>query len=628
MGCLSKWCRSLRSIRTVRKSLERAAVSHFVTWKGSNKASMSSTVNDDKSTNKMEALQRLHNHAASLGGECLARKYDNSRTKVLWRCKHGHQWLALPSAVLKKSGTWCPDCAGDDKKLGLSVLQAHARSLGGQCLAASYDNVRTKVSWQCKFGHEWQAAPRNILYKHSWCPECARKSRRGPKGLRIKLDLQALRAHAFALGGVCLAGKYQHAREKLTWQCKYGHTWNASANSVLQGANLVSAMFAGAHRLASRPCRTMLLLWGGLCLADRYTNRHSSVLWRCRHGHEWQATPGNVVGKGTWCPHCSKKAPLGLARLQAHAASLGGRCLTESYENSSRPYTWRCKEGHTWMATARSLLHGGTWCPQCAASTLRTEPEVRRIFEEIFFPAKFNASFPSFLSGLQLDGLCDEMHLAFEYQGEQHYDPNHFFHSRDPQGFSKQRERDARKATLCERAGIRLVVVPCFVKDKRTFIQLALLRWFTVRQVNPIMLGCVETAGAMVTSAISEREKAGANRWSLHLGALALCRHVPAAEWIDRKSRTCFTYLFRDIYELRVKPDAAINYGTNCHHESIPLKAGTARFPRGRTVNCEIHDSKLHKCPRRRSTRVWVRGIGWLASTSQTAVLVFAGHDS
>ncbi|CAE7208762.1 unnamed protein product, partial [Symbiodinium sp. KB8] len=389
---------------------------------------MSSTVNDDKSTNKMEALQRLHNHAASLGGECLARKYDNSRTKVLWRCKHGHQWLALPSAVLKTSGTWCPDCAADDKKLGLSVLQAHARSLGGQCLAAAYDNARTKVSWQCKLGHEWRATTDSVLRRHSWCPECALESR-----YVFGRHVQEFKTEAN------LAVQVRPHVERI-------HQLRAA------WANMVSTMFA--ERTA----------W--------YTNRFSKVLWRCRHGHEWQAMPAKVVREGTWCPHCAKKAPVPWARLQAHAATFGGQCLMANYQNLRHKLTWRCKEGHKWMATGGNVLHGGTWCPQCAAKNraLRAEPEVRRIFEEIFFTAKFKTSFPRFLSGLQLDGHCAEMHLAFEYQGEQHYDPDHFFHSRDPQGFSKQRERDARK-------------------DKRTFIQLALLRWFTVRQAQHVIPG-------------------------------------------------------------------------------------------------------------------------------------------
>ena len=491
MECLSKWYRSLRSIRTARKFPERAAVSNFVTWKGSNTASMSTTVNVDKPSKKMEALQRLHNHSASLGGECLAKNYDNSSTKVLWRCKHGHQWLATPHAVLRKSGSWCPDCAKDDQKLGLSRLQSHARSLGGQCLAASYNNSKTKVSWRCKFGHEWQATTASVLSKHSWCPECFRESMRGPRGPRGKLDLQALRAHASALGGACLAGKYQNSKEKLSWQCKHGHTWNASTNSVVHGRTWCPQCSPTAP-LGLKALQDHAAALGGLCLADKYTNSHSKVVWRCRHGHEWQAKPSNVVGGGTWCPQCSNKAPLQLARLRAHAAAFRGHCLTARYLNVRQKQIWRCKDGHTWMATAGNVLHGGSWCPQCASGTLRAEPEVRRIFEELFFPAKFHSSFPRFLSGLQLDGHCPAMHLAFEYQGEQHYDPDHFFHSGDPQSFAKQRERDDRKATLCERAGIRLVVVPCFVKDKRTFIQLALLRWFTVRQVNPTMLGCGE----------------------------------------------------------------------------------------------------------------------------------------
>ena len=324
-------------------------------------------------TKKELKLMRLRSHAAALGGQCLATEYVNSRTKMQWQCQGGHEWLATSDSVLNQ-GTWCRECARIRARIGLQRLKDHAESLGGQCLATSYTSCKTKVAWRCSLGHEWQATPGSVLYK------------------------------------------------------------------------------------------------------------------KCKHGHKWQATPKKVLRAGTWCPHCAKTAPIGLRRVQAHAVSLGGQCLTTSYQNSIQKLEWMCRLGHTWSTSANNVMIKGTWCPKCAATTWRTESDVRCVFEAIFFPAAFQACFPHFLDGLQLDGYCPELRLAFEYQGEQHYDSNHFFHSRDPTSFRKQQERDEAKAKRCQETGIRLVIVPYFVTDKRLHVQLALLQWFSLAEVNPIML--------------------------------------------------------------------------------------------------------------------------------------------
>ena len=115
------------------------------------------------------------------------------------------------------------------------------------------------------------------------------------------------------------------------------------------------------------------------------------------------------------------------------------------------------------------------------------EPKQRFATFSNFFlnPAKFLSSRPKFLGGLELDGYCEEMSLAFEYQGEQHYDPDNYFHFGSPSSFRMQQDRDARKRELCEDFGVRLVVVPFFAKDKRTFVITSLLQWFSIGEILP-----------------------------------------------------------------------------------------------------------------------------------------------
>ncbi|PKM92484.1 MAG: hypothetical protein CVU81_00175, partial [Euryarchaeota archaeon HGW-Euryarchaeota-1] len=47
------------------------------------------------------------------GGKCLSTKYINANTKLKWQCKEGHRWEAIPSSI--KKGSWCPVCARKNK---------------------------------------------------------------------------------------------------------------------------------------------------------------------------------------------------------------------------------------------------------------------------------------------------------------------------------------------------------------------------------------------------------------------------------------------------------------------------------------------------------------------------------
>ena len=58
-------------------------------------------------------LEVLRRHARSKGGELLSSIYTNAKTRLRWRCKFNHEWLAMPGRV--RQGTWCPYCARGSK---------------------------------------------------------------------------------------------------------------------------------------------------------------------------------------------------------------------------------------------------------------------------------------------------------------------------------------------------------------------------------------------------------------------------------------------------------------------------------------------------------------------------------
>lgn len=122
------------------------------------------------------------------GGRCLSKEYVNRRTKLLWRCKEGHEWMTSPLNVL--SGCWCPKCSdirvADTRRANIDEMQKLAERRGGKCLSEKYTNNNTKLKWQCKEGHMWVASPLHVKHSRSWCPTCAGKRTKSSLISRVK----------------------------------------------------------------------------------------------------------------------------------------------------------------------------------------------------------------------------------------------------------------------------------------------------------------------------------------------------------------------------------------------------------------------------------------------------------
>jgi hypothetical protein len=61
-----------------------------------------------------------------------------------------------------------------------------------------------------------------------------------------------------------------------------------------------------------------------------------------------------------------------------------------------------------------------------------------------------------------LDGYNEELKLAFEFQGIQHYQFSQKWHG-SLQEFQRQRDRDAEKVVACQQHGVALLVIPHFI---------------------------------------------------------------------------------------------------------------------------------------------------------------------
>ena len=66
---------------------------------------------------------------------------------------------------------------------------------------------------------------------------------------------------------------------------------------------------------------------------------------------------------------------------------------------------------------------------------------------------------PKWLYGLELDGYCKELNLAFEYNGQQHYDFISYFYKTTDE-LEKRIDSDQIKLSLCIVNDVKLITIP------------------------------------------------------------------------------------------------------------------------------------------------------------------------
>ena len=181
------------------------------------------------------------------------------------------------------------------------------------------------------------------------------------------------------------------------------------------------------------------------------------------HGEFEQVPSSHRTGAG--CEVCSREQRKSTAKEFVQKAK---KQHDNRYDYSKVIYE------HSWMkVTIGCKKHGdfsqkpvdhvrGRGCPKCAGSN--GENMMRDLLENTIFPdKKFPTIRPEFLKNpetgwpLELDCYNDEMKLAFEFQGIQHYQPVKRYGGE--KRFEQQQKQDQLKRDLCLKKGIVLIEV-------------------------------------------------------------------------------------------------------------------------------------------------------------------------
>lgn len=203
--------------------------------------------------------------------------------------------------------------------------------------------------------------------------------------------------------------------------------------------------------------------------------RGQLVRFTCHKGHKGSLTPFDDL-ESVWCKRCNAHAAMRSTIEMAHelAAKHNGKFLSATYEGALEKYDWQCQEGHYFNVSYNSI-HGGSWCPTCSAGKRES---ICRAILEFLYAKPFPTVRPDWLASphtdnnLEIDGFCEELQIGFEHNGRHHYMFLPHFHKTEA-SYKLMQERDTTKQDLCNKANVKLLIIPYAVKHDAlyTFIR-------------------------------------------------------------------------------------------------------------------------------------------------------------
>lgn len=199
------------------------------------------------------------------------------------------------------------------------------------------------------------------------------------------------------------------SNKRVWWKGACGHEWETSVKARSKGEKCPicsgARVIEGINDLATlKPL--LAQEWSEkneLKPTEVSVASHKKIIWKCKHGHEWEASVKSRTVNGTGCPYCShNKVLAGFNDLASQypdiAAEWSDRNLpllptmVTAFANSKA--WWKCKDcGNEWH-TLISTRSGGSRCPYCSGYTLlkgfndlaTTHPELAAEWSERNYP--------------------------------------------------------------------------------------------------------------------------------------------------------------------------------------------------------------------------------------------------
>jgi len=220
------------------------------------------------------------------------------------------------------------------------------------------------VWWQCAQGHEWQASPNQRTNRGSGCPYCYNL---------IRSNNTRKATPEFNL---------------LTEQPELCSEWHPKLNE---------------HPPEFYMPRSMDKVW-----------------WQCKNGHEWQAAiDSRTSGRG--CKYCAGQAATKERNLMVLFPEVASEWDYDKNKNKPDEYTpfsaekvwWKCPKGHSYKTVINSRSKMGSGCPKCSNQQSRNELRILSELQSLFT----NIEHRKKICGHEVDIFVPSLNLAIEYDG-------------------------------------------------------------------------------------------------------------------------------------------------------------------------------------------------------------------
>lgn len=458
-----------------------------------------------KPENTPEArLANLQKRAEDAGGSLLSTEYLGSTAYYVWKCAEGHIWEATPTGQGKTR--WCPKCgfATRAKKKTQTTEEVNLRlSVRGVKLAGEYDPRLKIQKCICLVCNKPTTTSFTRIPKGYGCKACLRKIQ--PTYRRKKIDdiMSELEKYQVTLiddyigvskpmlfrCDVCkidFTTKIDYLRRYKKHGCKESKdeialrlkkyfsdldftlispptTFDMPCSIVCNKCGKKAKILISAFRKMKTKCincsdlakleaiRKMADSKGGQLLSKKFIGKNKKYEFKCAQGHIWSAIPS-----GSWCGKCKGQGK-GIEDIRSIAEKRGGQLLSEVFIGVDKKYDFKCSVGHSFTMTF-AKMQSGQWCSICSKGS-KSEELVRVVMEQIF-GSKFKRVRPSWLKNdrnvpMELDGYSQDLKIAFEYQGRQHYEVLNFLVDQDLKRIQKN---DKLKAKICKERGVSLFI--------------------------------------------------------------------------------------------------------------------------------------------------------------------------
>lgn len=358
---------------------------------------------------------------------------SKSGRKVWWKCSQcGHEWKA--TVVSRVSGTGCPHCYSRNrtsfpeqaifyylKKAFPDAISRYTDIFkNGSELDIYLPVVNTGIEYDGSYWHK-TTAEKDAL-KYSVCRE------HGIRLIRVKetksnMDLE-----------ICDKCIYvEDSLDKAISELLEFLGASVAHNIQLDRMEILHSYYSAVRADSLAEKRPDLAeAWNhernmGITPYMVYVFSNEKVWWRCRYGHEWEASVSNRSNLNRGCPYCShQKANEGINDLETLFPELlkewdfdrnAGVVPRSLLPGSNRKVWWKCSEcGNNW-ATSVNHRTSGRGCPKCSIR-IRSQARLKSV-EQFNKETRLNSPKIEILDEYKGTGrklLCRCVHCNYEWQ--------------------------------------------------------------------------------------------------------------------------------------------------------------------------------------------------------------------